>query len=116
VKNIVENLFQLSDTNTTTSSTTPTTTTSKTTVPTTVASQKTCSCNQKDSYDVTWNTGDITESKTITQNCSLGVSTATGSASWLCDYNSGKCKFVTSQPDYSGCSSAELNEILESVK
>lgn len=110
------NLVGFLASNTTTSSTTPTTTTSSTTVPTTSASKKTCRCSQVDSYGVTWNTDNIIENAIITQECSLGVSTATGSASWLCDYNGGKCKFDTSQPDYSGCSSTELNDILESVK
>jgi len=116
VKNIVANLFRFSAFNTSTSSSTYIPTTSRTTYATTSAPKKTCSCIQTDSYGYTWKTGEINETTAIIQDCNLGVPTATGSASWICDYNGGKCKFDTSQPDYSGCSSAELNEILESVK
>jgi len=97
---------------------TTSTTTSTTTKTTTLTPPKPCSCSQTDSYGYKWDTGNIIETTTIIQNCSLGVTTAIGSASWICDYNNGNCnngKFSTDQPDYSKCSSEELDEIINSV-
>ncbi len=72
-----------------------------------------------DSYGYIWETGNIINDTTMTQKCSLGVPAAIGSASWICNYDGGKCnngKFTTSQPNYSNCTNSELQEIIDSVK
>ena len=113
----------MATTTTLTSSSTPRNSTSpitfRTTTTTTLPPPKSCSCSQRDPYGYHWEVKSITTTVSITEECSKMVPKSNGHAFWTCDYDNGKCnngKFSTSQPDYSKCSSAELDEIINSVK
>ncbi len=69
-----------------------------------------------DSYDYLWKAENITETKNVIEKCSSIVLETTGNASWMCEYDDGKCRFKPATPDYSNCSSKELENLLESVK
>ncbi len=94
-----------------TSTTTVTSTTVTTTTPRTTTEGQICqTCNELDPYGVLW-TANLAE--TVFKDCDEGgLLDAVGIASWTCGT---ECKFLTSQPDYSDCHSAELQSILENV-
>ncbi len=93
----------------TSSSNSPTTPTTITTPRPTTEGQLCQTCNAIDPYGILW-TANLDE--TVFKNCDEGGLDAVGTASWTCGSN---CKFITSQPDYSNCHSAELQSILENV-